>query len=76
MRIACWVTKATDTHSECVVLTDFTRAQWLRLTLLNVCTYNTYLICMALRSRNDYFSKDIKLFFYNQAGVCLLRGTN
>jgi hypothetical protein len=30
MRFACWITKATDTHSEYVVLTAFRRQQWLR----------------------------------------------
>ena len=30
MRIAYWVTKATDTHSEHVILIAFTRQQWLR----------------------------------------------
>ena len=30
MRFACWVTKATDTHSEYVILIDFSRQQWLR----------------------------------------------
>jgi hypothetical protein len=30
MRIACWVIKATDTHSEYVILTAFPRQQWLR----------------------------------------------
>jgi hypothetical protein len=30
MRFACWVTKATDTHSEYVPLTAFPRQQWLR----------------------------------------------
>jgi hypothetical protein len=29
MRFACWITKATDTHSEPVVLTDFPRQKWL-----------------------------------------------
>jgi hypothetical protein len=27
---ACWITKATDTHSEDVVLIAFPRQQWLR----------------------------------------------
>jgi len=27
MRIACWITKTADTHSECVVLIDFTLEQ-------------------------------------------------
>ena len=30
MRIACWITKATDTHSEYVILTAFPQQQWLR----------------------------------------------
>ena len=30
MRIACWITKAPDTHSECVILIAFPFQQWLR----------------------------------------------
>jgi hypothetical protein len=30
MRFACWITKATDLHSEYVILIDFARQQWLR----------------------------------------------
>jgi hypothetical protein len=30
LRFACWITKSTDTHSECVILTAFTLQQWLR----------------------------------------------
>jgi len=29
MRIACWTTKATNTHSEYAILIAFTRQQWL-----------------------------------------------
>ena len=29
MRIACWINKATDKHSEYVILTAFLREQWL-----------------------------------------------
>jgi len=29
MRIACWVTRATDIHSECVLLFAFPLQQWL-----------------------------------------------
>jgi hypothetical protein len=28
MRFACWITKATDTHSEYVILIAFPRQQW------------------------------------------------
>jgi hypothetical protein len=30
MRFACWVTKATDTHSDYLVILVFPRQQWLR----------------------------------------------
>ena len=30
MRIACWITKSTNTHSEYVTLNDFTQHKWLR----------------------------------------------
>ena len=29
MRIICWIPKATDTHSENLILTDFPLQQWL-----------------------------------------------
>jgi len=29
MRIACWITKATNTHAECVILVAFLPHQWL-----------------------------------------------
>jgi hypothetical protein len=30
MRFACWMTKATDTHSQCVILNAFSLQKWLR----------------------------------------------
>jgi hypothetical protein len=30
MRFACWITKATDTRSEYIILSGFPRQQWLR----------------------------------------------
>jgi hypothetical protein len=30
MRFACWITKATDTHSECVTIVASSKQQWLR----------------------------------------------
>ena len=29
MRSECWITKATDTHSECVIIIVFPHQQWL-----------------------------------------------
>jgi hypothetical protein len=34
MRFACWITKATDTHSEYVILSAFPRQKWLRVRAL------------------------------------------
>jgi hypothetical protein len=30
MRIACWIPKATDTHSDCVILVAFPQQNWLQ----------------------------------------------
>jgi hypothetical protein len=44
MRIACWIPKATDTHSGCVIYIDFPLQQWLheRVSLLRY----TYIACL------------------------------
>jgi len=41
MRIGCSITKATDTHSEYLILIDFTRQKWLhdRAFMLRLCVY-------------------------------------
>jgi hypothetical protein len=40
MRFAYWITKATDTHSEYVILIAFPRQKWLceRASMLRLCT--------------------------------------
>ena len=45
MRIACWISKATHTYSEYVVLIAYPLQQWLheRATLLRY----TYIVCLA-----------------------------
>jgi hypothetical protein len=47
MRIACWIPKATDTHSECALLIAFPLQQWLhdRASMLRL-----YVHCLLLRS--------------------------
>ena len=52
MRIACWITKATDTHSEHVVLTTFPLQQWLyeRASMLRY----TYVACLVILAVNDF----------------------
>jgi hypothetical protein len=45
-RFACWITKATDTHSEYVILIAFPRQQWLRKRA-SMLRY-TYIVCLVL----------------------------
>jgi len=44
MSLACWMPKATDTHSEYVILVAFPRQQWLR-ERASVLRY-TYIACL------------------------------
>ena len=45
VRVECWTPKATDTHSECVILIAFPRRQLLRYTQLSV-LYNLIKSCI------------------------------
>ena len=53
MRIACWMTKATNTHSEYLTLIVFFPLQtWLQRKCLNITLYAHYLFCpLFVRSR-------------------------
>jgi len=44
MRIACWITKPTNTHSECVILITLLPHQWLHEHASMLCY--TYLACI------------------------------
>jgi hypothetical protein len=61
MRFACWVTKATDTNSEYVILIDFPGQQWLRERasmsryMHIACLVNTFFLFT--KSLLPYFSK-------------------
>ena len=46
MRIACWIPKATDTHSEYVTLIPFPLKQWLRERASLI--HYTYIACVVL----------------------------
>jgi hypothetical protein len=48
MRVACWVTKVTDTHSEYIILSTSPWQQWFRgsASLLPLCVY--FLSCLSL----------------------------
>jgi hypothetical protein len=45
MRFACWITKATDTHSEYVIIVAFLLQRWLR-ERASMLRY-TYIACLA-----------------------------
>jgi Mg2+/citrate symporter len=49
MRIACWMTKATDTHSEYVILISFPRQQWLRERAWILCY--AYIVVLYVKTR-------------------------
>ena len=46
MRIACWIPKATDTHSEYVIHIDFPPHQWLHECSSLLRPYARYLSCL------------------------------
>ena len=50
MRIACWITNATDTHAEYATLNAFPRQQWLlkSASMLHY-TYIACLVCIYVR---------------------------
>jgi hypothetical protein len=45
MRSACWITTATDTHSEYITLLAFAGQQWLRERALTLRLYVRFLTC-------------------------------
>ena len=45
MHIACWIPKATNTHSQCVIRIAFPRHWWLRERASMLCY--TYVVCLA-----------------------------
>ena len=44
MRFACWITKATDASSECIILTAFRRQGWVNKRASLLCY--TYIACL------------------------------
>ena len=54
MRIACWITKATDIHSECVVLNAFPLQQWLHERASIPYTTLPVLLLLSLAAERNY----------------------
>ena len=44
VRVACWISKATNTHSQYEILICFPRQQWLRERVVMLCC--TYVACL------------------------------
>jgi endonuclease III len=57
MSFACWITKATKTHSECVILTALPRQKWLhkRVSMLRY----TSIVCLALHMDCNSLQKEV-----------------
>jgi hypothetical protein len=51
MRFTCWITKATDTHSEPIILIAFPRQQWLR-ERASMLRY-AYIACVAIGNKSQ-----------------------
>jgi hypothetical protein len=67
MRSACWITKATDIHSEYVILIPFQLQQWFTRTRLYVTLYVHCIRCkqeiaFALRKQNTSYDVITILF--------------
>jgi hypothetical protein len=60
MRIACWITKTTDTHSEYITFVAFPRQQWLRerASILRYATFACLVIIL-----NAYILLAFSVFF-------------
>jgi len=53
MRIECWITKATNTHSQYVIFTDFLMQPWLHKGASKL--RYTYIVCLVpLKSSNSF----------------------
>jgi hypothetical protein len=66
MRCACWITKATDTHSEYVIFIAFARQQWLgeRASMLRH-KYISCLVFIYLKLYCDYIFLKTHTLFLN-----------
>jgi len=49
MCIACWIPKATNTHSECVILIAFEQQKWLHELFSMLLYVSIYNVCLVLR---------------------------
>jgi hypothetical protein len=70
MRLACWITKATDTHSECVILNCFSTTTMVTRTLLNMTLHVHGLCCIVC----GMFLSFLAVFWYSKFWHWLITG--
>ena len=71
MRIACWIPKVTNTHSEYVILIAFLRQEWLReFSSMLCCMYSTMAVLFILNFRPLYHV--ISLFLVTNYRILVL----
>jgi len=65
MPIACWIPKAANTHSDCVILIFLPSQQWLYERASMICY--TYIVCLLFSYLNNYsfdFSASIRSYLF------------
>ena len=67
MHIACWIPKATTTHTDCVILIAFSLQQCLR-ERASMLRY-TYITCFVLRHSYFVVYEDIDVFLVLSTGL-------
>ena len=60
MRFACWITTATDTHSQRVIVIAFPRQEWLRERASDL--RNNYIKCLILVFFSSHFRYLLKYY--------------
>ena len=65
MHIACWIPKATNTHSEYIILTAFPLQEWLHLCTSVLTVYVRYLSCYARSEPTLGLCQDTVMFWFH-----------
>jgi len=73
MHITCWITKATDTHSECVIVAAFPRQNGYANTISML--YHTYITCVLSVLKSVQIALEPTQHHVEWMPLALLRGT-
>jgi hypothetical protein len=79
LHIACWIPKATNTHSQYVIITDFPLQQWLReravvlrYTYIACLVSNTFIMTPGKGKLEMYLSCCVWNILYTDIGYCIM----